>query len=763
MKKIILLFACILCSTFLFAKKSTQLSVISESAEKIIVELSLGEIQKNTIATPRGSMLSFSFDDCSYFNKKGAPSLPIYAKSIIIPNKHNGVLKVLDVDFVEYKNIEIVPSKGPISRNQNPDDIQYVFGKEYETNEMFPLQSANLNTPFIFRDYRGQAVQFNPFQYNAVSKTLTVCSRMKVEIVFSEVAEPNLLSNQAMPSTQIVEEFDGMYRNLFLNYASKKATRYTPITQIGSLLIVCPNKYMSAILPFMKWKEMKGIKTYLVDADTIAGGVSEASITQLAQFYYTSKQIAYMQIVGDNTDIPARNDNDSPASFFKGPSDMGYAYISNGDHRPEFIVGRFSGESVADIQTQVKRTLDYEKNPNTTDNWKSTQIGIGSLQGPQQNDDNQIDYQHIHDIVDSNKNQYNYLTNVEMYDGVPAQAGTDLAGYPNATMLTTAINSGASLLNYCGHGYSNGIVTCGFNINNVADIDNAEKLPFFFIVGCQPGNFINQTSFAEKCMRHGGATPKGTISAYMSTIDQWLDGPMESQDEFNAVMRGARPSNLKNRLGAMCVSGSLAMLDKYDISSDPFGGSEMMDTWIFFGDPTVALFNKFEGTLSVTNTAHVMEGETSLAVNCAVNDATIGLYYKGKYLSSAIVSGGVANCQFPPITGEDTIFITATKQNYAPGYGYTQKVSWPQGLDEKETNNLINVYPNPATKILFVETNDQTTIEKVIIKDLSGRTILAKSINANACKIDLTDVASGVYFMQLQTAKGLFSTKFRKD
>jgi hypothetical protein len=87
-------------------------------------------------------------------------------------------------------------------------------------------------------------------------------------------------------------------------------------------------------------------------------------------------------------------------------------------------------------------------------------------------------------------------------------------------------------------------------------LTNISKPPFFFTVGCQPGNFTSATCFSEAIQR---APNGGTIACFMSSIDQYWFEPMQAQDEFNAILRGARPSNLKQRLGPMCMDACMSM------------------------------------------------------------------------------------------------------------------------------------------------------------------------------------------------------------
>jgi len=80
------------------------------------------------------------------------------------------------------------------------------------------------------------------------------------------------------------------------------------------------------------------------------------------------------------------------------------------------------------------------------------------------------------------------------------------------------------------------------------------------------------------------------------------------------------------------------------------------------------------------------------------------------------------------------------------------------GVDETEKNGF-EVYPNPANNILFVRLPqcDSPTMDKnkYLITNLMGQTILQGSINAENQQIDITDLPTGMYFINIgeQTMK----------
>jgi hypothetical protein len=77
--------------------------------------------------------------------------------------------------------------------------------------------------------------------------------------------------------------------------------------------------------------------------------------------------------------------------------------------------------------------------------------------------------------------------------------------------------------------------------------------------------------------------------------------------------------------------------------------------------------------------------------------------------------------------------------------------------------NLINIYPNPTSNILFVNTSD-VTVSQYEVYDLQGR--LVKSAKVNDLKsfdIDLNDIFSGMYLVQIYSNNGVSSHKIIKN
>lgn len=760
MKKITFILLLICNITVVFAQKKTTFKLLSNTSKETIIDINIGDIKQKNIVTPYGDAVKIAIDKGTAILEKGAPDLPKLAFSIIIPNDKNSAITVIENEYVEYSNVSVAPSKGKIYRNEKPDLIPFTRNEHYSKNEFYPSKLTTLNHPFIIRDYRGQSIHVNPIQYNPITKTLRVYSHIKIKITYDGISSENVIPNEAQITT-VVEEFDNIYANQFLNYKTASAL-YSPLNQQGSMLIVCPANYLPEIAPYNKWKQMKGIKTYLVNTDTLVGGVNENSIYELVKKYYNTNQIAYVTIVGDHANIPAMMGLNKVSNLM-GPSDNAYGYMSNSDHYPEIIVGRLSGETKEEIATQVNRTLMYEKTPNTTSNWVQNQVGISSDQGP--GDDNQFDYEHICDIMDSNKNQYNYVNNQGYFDG--DQTGcNDAVGSPIPSDLINEFNTGFGLLNYCGHGSSGAFSSCGFSLWDVPSLqNNSGKWPFVFSTACVNGDFMFQTCLAESLLRakdNTSGNPQGAVAVLMSTINQSWDPPMQGQDEMNAIMRGARTNNKKSTYGALVANGNMSVMDNYNSSSNPQDGDEIADTWTIFGDPSLEVRTKHEGVLTCSYSGWIQQNSTNINIGCNVDGATIGLYYKDTYWGSATVFGGVAHVTFDALTDLDSLFVTATKQNYVPYLGNSMVVNYPASIQAIENSLNIFIYPNPFSDEIEVSTKDFSNIQSIEIIDMSGKIILTEKTNAPSIKINTESLSKGFYIAKISTNKGVVKQKMVK-
>lgn len=77
--------------------------------------------------------------------------------------------------------------------------------------------------------------------------------------------------------------------------------------------------------------------------------------------------------------------------------------------------------------------------------------------------------------------------------------------------------------------------------------------------------------------------------------------------------------------------------------------------------------------------------------------------------------------------------------------------------------NKVEIYPNPVHDILTIQvSNDNITIDKVMILDFTGKVICEK-MDANILEIDLQNLQTGMYFISIYSGENSIVKKFIKQ
>lgn len=599
------------------------------------------------------------YSNISLFNStpilnEGAPELQKITTSLIIPDQGNMEVKVISSKFKEYQDVSILPSKGNLYRDIDPETVPFTFGEVYQNDEFYPGNLTMLRDPHIFRDFRGQTVVVYPFQYNPVQKTLRVYYDIVIEITKTNDFGTNEFS-RTNNITEISTSYKELYSNHFLNY-NTATSRYTPVDDHGKMLIISYADFMDEMQPLIDWKTISGMHVEMVDVATIGGS------TQIKQFiadYYNTKGVTFVLLVGDAAQVPS-------STVGGNDSDNNYVYIVGNDHYPDAFIGRFSATTEDHVNIQVARTIEYEKEPITETGWWSECTGIASSEGP--GDDGEYDYQHIRNLTDDLLG-FTYTYNYEFFDG--SQGGNDAGGNPSPTDVAIAVNSGTTIINYTGHGSNTAWSSSGFSNNNVNSLTNVGKWPFIFSVACVNGNFVGTTCFAEAWLRaEDGGEPTGAIATVMSTINQSWNPPMCGQDEMVDILTEQYPDNIKRTFAGCAINGCLLMNDEY--GSD---GDEMTDTWTVFGDPSVMVRTMDPQTMIVTTPPALLLGTTEFIIECDAEDGLAVLSQDGVMLSTAIVENGEAVFTFAPMTQPGLVDLVVTAFNYRPYIGQVDVIA----------------------------------------------------------------------------------------
>lgn len=744
MKKLFLLTVAIIATAILAnAQKTTiidnqkpqnsSIEIVGENNAEIILRLNLNSYMLSNVQTPRGNEVTVGAPDGINDMGKGMPDVPYFATSIRIPSKGKAVAEIVEANYITVDNISIAPSKGAIKRNIDPATVPYEYGKCYSTDAFVPAISATNSEAFCIRDVRGTSIQFFPFQYNPVQKQMKVFTDITVRVKFTQ--QPDV--NEITASYEKIDEFENIYRRLFINYGSK--TRYTQVEDghPGRMLIICKDTYQSAMTDFVTWKREKGIETDMVLMSTVGSTAANVQ-TYITSYFNEHSDLAYILLVGDAADVPTNSfSSGSGWTAVSGDSDNQYAYLVGDDDYADVFIGRFSGESVANIQNMVRKVILYEKDLTTSDSWLTYAYGSASSQGGSgnsgHNQGNGAESDMVHmGYIQTDLENYGYTVsrvNETTSNGIPA--------------TSTAFNNGLGLACYVGHGDTDQWVNTEFSNSDVNALTNENELPFIISVACINGDFNGNTCFAEAWLRASkNGNPTGAIAFLGSTINQDWNPPMTGQDEMIDIITESLDGNIKRTIGGIAFNGYFRMIQDHPISSNSSNGNGPATAlaWTIFGDPSTMFRSKTPQEMAVSHQETFTVGQTSVIVTCDTDDALISITKvvddQTVILGTGYAENGTATI---PLNLDEpcTVKLTATAYNKVT-YQTNVMVVVPEG--PYVVNNGYTINDSEGNNNGAADYNESIKLNQTIMNvGVESANNVSMSISTESSDIDITD------------------------
>jgi hypothetical protein len=639
MKRLLISLIIVMTASFMLAETvfvspgyDNTATVLQSDDMSTVIEYRIASFTRQPVQIDGRTFYHIGLENKPIMLKEGDPELPYVTSSIIIPDQALTDLRIISADYTDLV-MDIAPSKGLLFRNQIPGEIPYTFSETYDRDTFYPEVRAELGEPYILRDFRGQVVRFNPFQYNPVTGTLRVYHSLTVEINSIGTDTRNVLNRER---DGYVREFESIYSNRFLNFA---ATRYTPLEEQGRMIVIAHDTFVDAIMPYVDWKNQKGIPTTIYPVSTI--GNNATAIKNFIQSEYDLDDgLIFLQLVGDAAQIPT-------FTVGGGGSDPSYSLLAGNDAYGDIFVGRFSAENVAQVETQVERTIHYERDMNETDTWLSSGFGVASSEGAGIGHGGLSDIQH-QNLIRGYLLDYTYTHVDQIYA-------------PGATsaQVSNAVNAGRSYGNYTGHGSNTSWSTSGFSNTNVNALTNDYKLPYIVSVACVNGNFTGTTCFAEAWLRATNNTtgaPTGAIAMYASTVNQSWAPPMSGQLEVANLL----VSEQKSTIGGLFFNGSFQMIDDYASQ-----GPNEFKNWHIFGDASLQVRTATPEAIAANHMDETFIGLDYFEVSTDTPDLLVAITKDGEILASGYTGtdGNISlNFDEPPIEPMD-LTLTITGHN----------------------------------------------------------------------------------------------------
>uniref|UniRef100_A0A7C4Y631 T9SS type A sorting domain-containing protein n=1 Tax=candidate division WOR-3 bacterium TaxID=2052148 RepID=A0A7C4Y631_UNCW3 len=703
----------VLCG-FMFKTNQTNTKLIN-------VEFTTGDYIIENITIDNKIFSRIIYPDGVPSLEEGKPELPSISRSVIIPDDGLMETRIINIEAETINVNTIIPSKGNLKRNVIPDTIPYVFDKIYNEDKFYPDVIIEKSKEFILRDFRGITIKFNPFIYNPKKNRLIIVKKVVVQIYEKGKGGENILNRKNL---KISRDFSEIYKNFFINYENTLKIYPFLFDTLGKMLIITADVFYDNFNDFINWKMKKGIEVEICSVSTI--GNNSTAIKSKIQNKYNNDGVTWILLVGEANLVS------TIAGSYDETCDPTYGYLSGSDNYPDAFISRFSGISETQIDNQILRVLNYERNPPQGLSWDWYHKGLLTAS----NEGSPADSTRANWLKDTLLS-YTYTEITKVYE----PWGTD-------AMITNALNNGRSILNHIGHGSETGFGTntaFWFDVNDVNNLNNTNMLPFLYLCACLSGDFdAVATCCAEAWMWAGTpSAPKGAIGVYASSVLQSWVPPTVSQNHAMGLLKREKTTTI----GGLCFNGSMYMYEQT-------GDLEMLETWHIFGDASLDLRTDSPDTLLVEHSSFVIPSPNTFSVNVKDNDgitpikdAIVCLYIPNQepilHIAGYTDINGNIEFNISPLNVGDTMWVTVTKHNYRPyeGYAIVLDVGMPSKPEIIKPFNYAKLKEKNPTISLYSEDPQDDDIVYCIYYDTLYNFSTAESIvTANYQSKDTIDV-----------------------
>ncbi len=219
---------------YIFNRLPEDYKIISSNSSYIEIEYTPAGLTSREINFNGEKLSVYEFNGglAEDLKASGSPDLRYRSFGIMLPSERNNTVQVIDYDVKELQNVNIAPIPQVYFSNPNVrtfENLLYSYNKnsEYTQNKYLPESPASLTNVGMLRDLSSCNLVIYPYQYNPLTKSMKVYSRIRVRISFGEAPvllnrprgreEIELLSGAALNSNIAMNWVDPKYKNIYKN------------------------------------------------------------------------------------------------------------------------------------------------------------------------------------------------------------------------------------------------------------------------------------------------------------------------------------------------------------------------------------------------------------------------------------------------------------------------------------------------------------------------------------------------------------------
>lgn len=723
--------------------------------QSLDVTVGVCRVDFREVETRLGTFTELFSDDFGYCNKAGDPKLPVYHKLIQVPVGAGFEINIIHSSFTDYKLSDfgiasaIIPAQSPLSKHiTDPGQIPFVMNlAAYNQNRFTDAPLLNVTYVGIMRAVVLARLDISPVQYNPVTGTLRVYSRIEARVTFTH---PDLLATNGLLDKYSSPWYQALYSRI-PDYA--KSTDSLLTSSPSTFVIISHYSFKNSLGRFIAWKTRKGFRVIAGYTDNPAVGSTTSSIKSYLQNLYNNPPAgfnppSFVLFAGDVNLIPTFNTGGHP-------SDMYYCDYT-GDNIPDVTYGRFAAQDTVQLNAYIDKTLEYEQYTMPSDDFLGEAVMVagadpnyGALYG-----NGQINYgTGYYFNTDHGILSYTFLQ-PELIPGSYAPA------------IHTDVSNGVAYANYTAHGSEDGWADPSFLIPDIAPLQNAHK--YCLMVGncCKTANF-GVTCFAKEVTRVSGKGALGYIGcsdySYWDEDYWWACGfkDVSTNPPYLFNHPGAYDKTFHDHgeplseyfvtMGQMVQGGDFAV-------EESSSGIKLYywETYCLLGDPSLCIYYSVPAAMQAEFPHRVTTGTNSLNVIAeplsyvalSLNDSTL-------LDARSVDSSGLAVLSFPAVTLPCYARLVITKQNRKPLTDSVVFMDFPAGIAQGSPRNSFVIYPNPfRDKFSVTLFTDKPDFFCLKLYDAFGNCVLQKEQQvknpSQPVTIDGSMLNPGIYFCLIQ-------------
>ena len=234
-------------------------------------------------------------------------------------------------------------------------------------------------------------------------------------------------------------------------------------------------------------------------------------------------------------------------------------------------------------------------------------------------------------------------------------------------------------------------------------------------------------------------------SAFNQPLNNWntsnvttMQAMFAEATNFNQPLNSWNLSNVTS-IGAMFVDA-----DNFNQPLDNWNTGQVIDMNGAFG--SFNSFNQNIGNWDLHSVIYSYNMLGGVAMDCNNYSATLIGWSTNTLTPNNLDLGTLPSITYGTNAVSARANLTGTKSWTITGdMAGSTNCSLTTGITSNEINNSLSIYPNPVQNVITI--NSSIALNKIIVTDVLGKTVLSLSTNDATASVDLSALNGGVYFI----------------